>query len=407
MSSLDSNLPTIEDLAIRFDPPAHVLIKPGRRVLAQGFLQRQGRWSVVDRWCFLLTDMFIIAEPNKSLSEFKLKQQVDLRGTTLDLRRSNTKGVPLETALPHVLQIITAAETFICGSSDRSQVWDWAFNIQQAIAALMSADHDPMCQSFGWYHYLLLGTVHAAALTSDISLLESLVSAPASTSPTGSASRTPIQSVDATDHLGYTALMLAAHSNLINVAAKLIELGADVRDSFFNFSIYFFHDVETCFHAQVSFSSPNGASAIHIALSEGHVDMIEFLLNAKPAELTAKVCDGLYRIVIVLTSISFLLQDSRGRTLLESCALDGIDAEVEPESGATQSAAARRRVAVIKSLCALRVDVNQRTSGGCSLLHELALSPSRADIAEELIRTGANVDAGMSFSLVSFTPRVF
>jgi hypothetical protein len=93
-------LPSLEQLALRLSPPAHHLIKAGRQVLAQGFLRRQGRWSIVDRWCFLLSDMFVITEPNKALTEFKMKQQVDLRGTVLDLRRFNTKGEPLDTTIP-------------------------------------------------------------------------------------------------------------------------------------------------------------------------------------------------------------------------------------------------------------------------------------------------------------------
>ena len=87
-----ASLKTPEQISLSFDPPAHQFVKPGRVLVREGFLQRQGRWSVVDRWCFLFSDgLFIIANPNRTRTVFELKQTIDLHGATIDLRRIDAK----------------------------------------------------------------------------------------------------------------------------------------------------------------------------------------------------------------------------------------------------------------------------------------------------------------------------
>jgi hypothetical protein len=63
----------IEELSLKFDPPAQFLVTPGRVLLTEGFLQRQGRGllgTIVDRWCFLFNDLFVISKPNKARTSF-------------------------------------------------------------------------------------------------------------------------------------------------------------------------------------------------------------------------------------------------------------------------------------------------------------------------------------------------
>ncbi len=185
---------------------------------------------------------------------FELKQFINLRGTTLDLRRANAKGEPLDTRLPHLFQLtshrgagVKEDEHFVCGGDDGAAVLWWAKQIQTVIANLMILDADPMTASIGWRHYLLLGSLHAAALTGDLALAVSCLG------------RDPTV-IDATDADGNTPLHMAAYHGHTPVVAMLVERGATL-----------------------TIANAAGSMPVHYASAQGQLEILDVLLQAEPS----------------------------------------------------------------------------------------------------------------------------
>ena len=77
--------PQVTAIAARFSTLSGPLDTKNRRYIADGPVQRQGRYSVVSRHMFLFSDKLILAKV-KGNSRLQMKQQCDLDTVTLDVR---------------------------------------------------------------------------------------------------------------------------------------------------------------------------------------------------------------------------------------------------------------------------------------------------------------------------------
>lgn len=220
-----------------------------------GVMRRQGRLSIVERVCFLLSDIFLIAKQlDKTGEKLELKQRVDLAGLMVDMRPSSCQKQELaKTKLAFPFRLISRSPqptTYILGVSSIAEKQQWSRSFMLAITRMMYINKDERCNTFGWYLRCVDGTPQLAVLTGDMPLLQAILQEDPS-------------AINQADQEGRTCLHIAAHADQSELISDLIACDADIK----------MRDGE-------------GNTSIHIAAKMGHIRTLEALLHIKGVEIS-------------------------------------------------------------------------------------------------------------------------
>ena len=247
----------------------------GRRFLFEGFLQRQGRWSVVDRWCFLFSDAFVFCKQTDN-ERWEMKQFMPLHGLVVDTRPASMQPTMRKTKLPHPFRLIysppppsapsvadsipsslppitstpppTAPPAEYTVSTDTREHRDaWVQRLLLAIAAF-TFNTDRSYRPFGWYYHFWLGGVHQAVWDGDVTLLQALV-------------KENENLVDSDDMEGRTPLHVCAEKNDATLIPLLLDLGATPTRK-----------------------DRDGLTPLHIAARQGNLTTLNALLTSKAVD---------------------------------------------------------------------------------------------------------------------------
>lgn len=211
-----------------------------RKLLRQGVLKKQGDVKISPRYFFLFNDMMLFCrfnegkkgkattyEPRKALSADQLKNStLKVLASERDLK---DKELAFEMKTPGYDTVLYATTP-----QDREE---WVLELKQVLTNLRD---DPAATAYGELHHLVEGTLHHAALVGDVDLAQRCIAPP----------RDP-KLLDQVDDHGATALHVACFSGKDGVAAALVEAGAST-----------------------TILDAAGRSAIHLAATGGHVDII-------------------------------------------------------------------------------------------------------------------------------------
>ena len=222
-----------------------------RRLIRQGVLRKQGDVKISPRYFFLFNDMMLFCkfnegkkgkattyEPRKSLSAENLKKSaLKVLESERDLK---DKELAFEMKTPGYDTVLYAAT-----AEERRE---WVLALKQVLTDLRE---DPAETAYGELHRLVEGTLHHAALVGDVDLAQRCIAPP----------RDP-GLLDALDVHGATALHVACLGGKDGVAALLVEAGASA-----------------------SILDTAGRSAVHLAATGGHVDIISDAFAAPGVDL--------------------------------------------------------------------------------------------------------------------------
>ena len=219
----------------------------GRRFIWEGFMQRQGRWSVVDRWCFLFSDVFVFAK-QVDTERWEMKQFIPLSGMTVDYRPAAMQPTMRKTKLPHPFRLIytppsasasaatssvansipssspppsfappvlSSAAEYTVSTDTREHRDQWTQRLLLAIAAF-HFNTDRSFKPFGWYYHYVLGGIHQAVYDGDVSLLKAILALNEN-------------AIDSDDMEGRGVLHVAASKDDASLIPILLDLGADPR----------------------------------------------------------------------------------------------------------------------------------------------------------------------------------
>ena len=275
--------PKVDSLATRIRKvPASLPIKaPGRLFIYEGPLRRQGRWSVVDRWVFLFSDVLVLSKQTER-DRWECKQWMPLNGLTVDCRAPELQPAMRKTKLPHPFRLIytppsivappnsvpppltAPAAEYTVSTDSKEQRSQWTQRLLLAIAAhrfncvpvappaagAVSSAFPPSAsyRPFGWYYHFVLGGIHQAVYDNDAKAVEALCKADEDV-------------IDSDDMEGRGVLHICAATNNADMIPLLLQLGADVKKR-----------------------DRDGYTAMHIAAREGNLNTLNALLAAPAVE---------------------------------------------------------------------------------------------------------------------------
>jgi ankyrin repeat protein len=220
-----------------------------RRFMFEGFIRRQGRYSIVDRWMYLLSDTLIITKQlDKEGNKLQLKQIIQLDQAKVDitppnLQKSALKSTKLTDAF-RIMQKVPKEENFILACLTKQERSEWIKLLHLAITRLMILRKLPICSEYCWYHTVAIGSIYYAVMKDDKTLLKAIIE------------YNP-ECVNEFDQEGLTALHIATQLNLVEIIKLLLEKGADVS----------------------LLDKIHSYSAIHIAAKNGFAQALQTLLE--------------------------------------------------------------------------------------------------------------------------------
>ena len=249
--------PQVTAIAARFSSLSAPLDTKNRRYIADGPVQRQGRYSVVNRHMFLFSDKLILAKA-KGGGGLQMKQQCDLDTVTLDVRPVDKQRTECrETKLPSPFRVcfidkngragwwvLSVSE----GGIERRR--QWVKQIQLAVSRVLWVRWKEEGRQFewGWYMKLVEGSIHLAVRNNRQDEVKDMLT------------REPLL-VNERGQQGLSPLMVAAHVNHHQIASLLLS-----------------HDaLPTC-------RDWDGRTAVHIAAKLGYADTLTVLLEDERVE---------------------------------------------------------------------------------------------------------------------------
>ena len=275
--------PKVDSLAtrIRKQSPALPISVPGRLFIYEGPMRRQGRWSVVDRWVFLFSDVLVLTKQTDR-DRWEMKQWMPLNGLTIDCRPVEQQPTMRKTKLPHPFRLIytppaivappntvppplvVPAAEYTVSTEPKEQQSQWTQRLLLAITAhhfncvpveppaagAVSSAFPPSIayRPFGWYYHFVLGGIHQAVYDNDAKQVEALCKADE-------------DAIDSDDMEGRGVLHICAAKNDATMIPLLLQLGADVKKR-----------------------DRDGYTAMHIAAREGNVVTLNALLASTTVE---------------------------------------------------------------------------------------------------------------------------
>jgi ankyrin repeat protein len=161
---------------------------------------------------------------------------------------------------------------------------------------------------------------------------------------------------------GRTALHAASSEGHLDVVQALLENGVDV-----------------------SAKTKDGWTALHVASSEGHLDVVQALLLAKGVDIDAKTNDG-------NTALEAASSNGR-RDIVEELLEKGADLNAYNRDGWTafHVASLEGHLDVVQTLLERGADVNAKTADTLSTALHMATRGSHLDIVQALLAKGADV----------------
>ena len=266
---------------IRRQSAALPIAAAGRRFISEGAMRRQGRWSVVDRWVFLFSDVLVLTK-QIDRDRWEMKQWMPLNGLTVDCRPVEQQPTMRKTKLPHPFRLIytpptvlppptstppplvAAAAEYTVSTDTKEQQSQWTQRLLLAIAAhhfnsvpvyssaaVGAGSVFPASMSyrpFGWYYHFVLGGLHQAVYDGDVKQVEALCNANEDV-------------IDSDDMEGRGVLHICAAKNDTTLIPLLLQHGADVKKK-----------------------DRDGYTAMHIAAREGNLSTLNALLSAPAVE---------------------------------------------------------------------------------------------------------------------------
>ena len=275
--------PKVDSLAtrIRKQPSALSISAPGRLFIYEGPMRRQGRWSVVDRWVFLFSDVLVLSKQTDR-DRWEMKQWLPLNGLTVDCRPAELQPTMRKTKLPQPFRLIytppalvpppnttppplvAPAAEYTVSTDTKEQQSQWTQRLLLAIAAhhfncvpvappaaeAVSSAFSPSLsyRPFGWYYRFVLGGIHQAVYDNDAKQVEALCKADEDI-------------IDTDDMEGRGVLHICAAKNDATMIPLLLQLGADVKKK-----------------------DRDGYTAMHIAAREGNLATLNALLASTTVE---------------------------------------------------------------------------------------------------------------------------
>ena len=231
----------------------------GRRFIYDGYLERQGRWSVVEREGFLFSDALVLCK-RPAENRWEMKQFMPLCGLTVDYRPREWQPSMRKTKLPHPFRLIytppsaaasasasasasttpaavatsttfsppppsgvtpplpipsTAAE-YTVSTPDLDAQAQWTQRLLLAIAAYHYNSEPGLFRPVGWYYHYVLGGIHSAVWDGDEKLVQALVKADEA-------------AIDGDDMEGRGVLHVCAEKNDASMIPLLLSLGASSK----------------------------------------------------------------------------------------------------------------------------------------------------------------------------------
>ena len=269
---------------IRKQTAALPISVPGRRFISEGAMRRQGRWSVVDRWVFLFSDVLVLTK-QIDRERWEMKQWMPLNGLTVDCRPVEQQPTMRKTKLLHPFRLIytppatppppnntppplvAPAAEYTVSTDTKEQQSVWTQRLLLAIAAhhfnsvpmsaasalngaAVSSAFPPSLsyRPFGWYYHYVLGGLHQAVYDNDAKQVEALCKANEDV-------------IDSDDMEGRGVLHICAAKNDATMIPLLLQLGADVKKK-----------------------DRDGYTAMHIAAREGNLTTLNALLTSPAVE---------------------------------------------------------------------------------------------------------------------------
>ena len=249
--------PQVTAIAARFSSLSGPLDTKNRRYIADGPVQRQGRYSVVSRQLFLFSDKLILAKV-KGNGRLQLKQQCDLDTVTLDVRPVDKQWKECrETKLPDPFRVCFVDKSGTAGwwvlsvsEGEAERRRQWVKQIQLAVSRVLWVRWKEEGRQFewGWYMTLVEGSIHLAVRNNRQDEVQDMLT------------REP-RSVNERGQQGLSPLMVAAHVNHHQIASLLLS----------NAALPTYRDWD-------------GRTAVHIAAKLGHVDTLTVLLEDERVE---------------------------------------------------------------------------------------------------------------------------
>ena len=277
--------PKVDSLAtrIRKQPSTLPIATPGRLFIYEGPMRRQGRWSVVDRWVFLFSDVLVLTKQTDR-DRWEMKQWLPLNGLTVDCRPVELQPTMRKTKLPHPFRLvyippaiaappntsppplIAAAAEYTVSTETKEQQSQWTQRLLLAIAAhhfncvvlpvappaaaAVSSVFPPSLsyRPFGWFYHFVLGGIHQAVYDNDAKQVEALCKADEDI-------------IDTDDMEGRGVLHICAAKNDATMIPLLLQLGANVKKK-----------------------DRDGYTAMHIAAREGNLATLNALLASTTVE---------------------------------------------------------------------------------------------------------------------------
>jgi hypothetical protein len=243
---------------LRGKPKGFDFEREGRRFINEGFLQRQGSWSVVDRWCFLFSDLFLFTKQlDKNGTQFKMKQIVPIKGLTIDCSPKALQKLSIKTKLNHIISLTsnTASKdkaefispnmhsSYIIGCESYAEKLQWSKLLNLAIARAYYGNKANNTREFGWQYKFCTGNIHNAVYNNDIPLIQAILAENKS-------------AINELDESLLSVLHIAAHCDHAQLVPLLIKAGADAK-----------------------LIDANGYTAIHTAACKGNVAVLQQLLE--------------------------------------------------------------------------------------------------------------------------------
>jgi ankyrin repeat protein len=320
-----------------------MLVRPGRHLVREGDVSVQVKGTLAALWnsshkrtLFLFNDILIVASPSPAPASSIIESLVDLRAAKLFSFGQSFSGVASKGTV--AFDIIHPGGTISIVAKTADEKECWVLTTFLTICDLMPAGTRAGA-GLGWKHQILLGTMHSAVMTHDLTRAKELVAA-------CSAGDLEYSAIEEMDHDGFTPLHYACMLRQWEMVRLLHGAGADVT------------------------------------LSERH--------GLTPMHLSALALDEHSLSLLVSNVFDSDLQDRDGRTPLSLACSDGQDVSGRPDP--------RLLRLCLTSLLALKADPD-----GCLLHPRLPLltplpvhflaSAWLADPLAALLDAGASVNA--------------
>lgn len=305
-----------------------MVLKEGRQLLMYGtvnMLSKASIWNMQNKKClFLCTDCLMITTP--LADKLQLDAVCDLQ--TCKVSRHVTDIIDFTVAHDLIFELFTPAGVFQIVTSTSAEKQDWINAIFGAICECVGESE----RVLGWRHQYLLGTMHSAVISRDVTRVKGLLI-------DCQEGRIEYDDIEKADEDGYTPLHYACMLRLLPIVKCLNESSSDI-----------------------TMPDNKGLTSFHWACLQLDYEVLEVL------------CTRVFDVDLL---------DNSHRTPLFVACVEGRDV-----SGRTNIFALKKCISILLESGA---NVNVTDSNGCSLLHYLGAS-WQYEISDMLIKAGADIN---------------